>query len=156
MFSKTIIKQSIRNNWKIWLTITLSTTLFLVLNIFLFDLKGSEQSTNGPQMNNVIEVLDLMFYGVLGIILPMIYSIFVGNKLVASEVDKGILAGVIVKSPHTEFMSSIALTRLFFFIRSSKISSCKLFSLTSAKTDSDSVCTGFNWEQNSKSLTICL
>lgn len=118
MFSKTIIKQSIKNNWKIWVTITLTTTMFLVLNIFLFELRVNDPASHGPEVNNVIEILDVMFYGILGIILPMIYSIFVGNKLVAAEVDKGTLScylntpitrSTIIRSKAVSFISSLVL-----------------------------------------------
>lgn len=118
MFSKTIIQQSIKNNWKIWLTITITTALFLVLNIFLYEIKASEPQGNGPIINNVIDMLDVTFYGILGIILPMIFSIFVGNKLVATEVDSGTLSyylntpitrSQIIKSKAVTFVSSLIL-----------------------------------------------
>jgi len=115
MFSKTIIKQSIKDSWKIWLTITLSTTLFLVLNISLFDLKINDQPTSGPQFTNILEMLDIMFYGILGIILPMIYSIFVGNKLIAAEVDKGTLS-YYLNTPITRL--KIISSKAFSFISS--------------------------------------
>lgn len=91
MYSKTIMKQSIKNNFKIWLTITAVTAFFLILMFVAFDLR----SASGQEGNNMGTVQDMLvgtFFGMFALILPMIYNIFVGNKLVSSEVDSGILS----------------------------------------------------------------
>jgi len=91
MFSKTIMKQSIKNNYKIWLIITAVTTFFLILMFVAYDLRSTSGEGGGPSIT-VQQMLVVSFYSMLGFVLPMIYNIFVGNKLISSEVDSGVLS----------------------------------------------------------------
>lgn len=91
MFSKTIMKQSIKNNYKIWLIITAVTSFFLILMFVAYNLRSSGDVSDGPSIT-VQQMLVVSFYSMLGFVLPMIYNIFVGNKIVSAEVDSGVLS----------------------------------------------------------------
>lgn len=60
-------------------------------------------------------ILITMYYTVVGFVLPMIYVIIVGNKLIASQVDKGSLAFTL--STPTK-RSAVAFTQALFLIGS--------------------------------------
>ena len=115
MISKSILKQDIRNNWKVWLTITLTTTAFLILIAWVLYIRKDDINRPDFHTRTMIEMLQMSFYGVIALLLPMVYSIFVGNKLVSMEVDKRTLSNYL-NTPIKR--TKIVITKTFFFVLS--------------------------------------
>ena len=113
MFSKAIFKQTLSQNWKLWLIFTLVTTAISVAIINTFDPQamrlamqafgadGPPQGMGGGPLGTgtsrfgMLTIPDLMangFYAMLGLIMPLIYVIVTANALVASKVDRGSMA----------------------------------------------------------------
>ena len=113
MFSKAIFKQTLSQNWKLWLVFTLVTTAISVAIINTFDpqamrlamqafgVDGPPQGMGGGPLGTgtsrfgMLTIPDLMasgFYAMLGLIMPLIYVIVTANALVASKVDRGSMA----------------------------------------------------------------
>lgn len=91
MFNTKILKQSVRNNWKMWLILTGVMSFFLSMMAFVSKSTGGPGGGGRPQVN-INQLYSNMFFSSMGIMLVIIYLIVVGNKLVASEVDKGTLS----------------------------------------------------------------
>ena len=110
MFSKTIFKQTLKQNWKLWAIFTAILSAFLLLTITVFDPKmiqsmmdmlkdspmGDRMADMGGgmfgQMGSLIGSLSGQFYGMLAVILPLIYILITANGLVAAKVDRGSMA----------------------------------------------------------------
>lgn len=88
LLSKSILKQSIKNNWKLWAILTGVLCLFITLITFV---STSRRGGEGFH-SSLISVYGMMMFGMMGILLMLIYAITAGNKLVASEVDKGTMS----------------------------------------------------------------
>src|SRR3989339_195440 len=56
-----------------------------------------------------------IFYPVVSVLMPLVYTVIVGNKLFASQIDRGSMAFVLSTSIKR---SKIAFTQMFFFIMS--------------------------------------
>jgi ABC-2 type transport system permease protein len=54
-----------------------------------------------------------IFYPVVAILLPLVYTVVVGNKLFASQIDRGSMAFILSTSIKR---SKIAFTQMFFFV----------------------------------------
>ncbi|MBZ9609409.1 hypothetical protein G9F73_016605 [Clostridium estertheticum] len=102
MFSLPLFKQSIKSNWGIWLVMTVIMDLILLQ---LTSMKGIASSG----------LVDTMFYGMLGIVLPTIYVMVTANKLLAAQVDKGSMA-YILSTPTKR--STVASTQIIFMLLS--------------------------------------
>ena len=72
MISKSILKQDIRNNWKVWLTITLTTTAFLILIAWVLYIRKDDINRPDFRDRTMIEMLQTSFYGVIALLLPMV------------------------------------------------------------------------------------
>lgn len=108
MISKPILKQTIRENRTLWLIITsvlagLMVTMSVVLspeklstitNLIKETPLGESAafSEKFGSMGSFLGLLSQNYYGLIAIILAMLYVIIVANKLVASQVDRGSLA----------------------------------------------------------------
>jgi len=108
MFSKTIFKQTLQQNWKLWAIFTAITSIMSAVIITVFDprmMQGmidmlSEIPGIGDMVGEMIgggtfSLLGMMsqtFYGFQGLILPLVYVIITANALVASQVDRGSMA----------------------------------------------------------------
>ncbi|MDR0849325.1 MAG: ABC-2 transporter permease [Propionibacteriaceae bacterium] len=107
MFSKTIFKQTLKSNWKLWAVFTGIMAVMSALVIAVFDRKMISSMMNmvknmpgiadiiGDRMDSMTSVLGLLgqsFYSLQGIILGLIFVIMTANSLVASQVDKGSMA----------------------------------------------------------------
>ncbi len=66
-----------------------------------------------------------IFYPVVAVLLPLVYNVVVGNKLFASQIDRGSMAFILSTSIKR---SKIALTQMFFLV----ISLVMMFSITAA------------------------
>ncbi|MCL2172581.1 MAG: ABC transporter permease [Candidatus Bathyarchaeota archaeon] len=107
MFNKTIFKQTFKSNYKLWLIFTATLCAMLALIISRFDpiqinsmmdmvmsafgdVLGDALSAIGPiTLNNM---LSGTFYGMLAIVLPVIFVVLTANGLIAAQVDKGSMA----------------------------------------------------------------
>ena len=94
-------RQLVRSNGKFLLAFTLVLCLFLVVmtNVFtpqtMGDLSLATEGTFAANIltgNTLVGFMSNSFYALMAIIFPMVYSIFVGNRMVAEKVDKGSMA----------------------------------------------------------------
>lgn len=94
-------KQAIKSNLIFLLIFTVVLCLFLtvICNVFTPEsMTGIESAVNGTIASNIIsgnsfvEFLSNSFYAIMAILFPMLYSIIVGNNLIASKVDDGSMA----------------------------------------------------------------
>ncbi len=60
-------------------------------------------------------LVGIMFYPIVGVLLPLLYTVIVGNKLFASQIDRGSMAFILSTSIKR---SKIAITQLTFFVLS--------------------------------------
>ena len=110
MFSKTIFKQTFKQNWKLWAVFTALTALIAAVFIAIFDPQTMQGMTEmiestglasmmGDRLDGLTSILGLLgenFYGgILGCILPIIYVIMTCNTLVSSQVDRGSMAYIL-------------------------------------------------------------
>jgi ABC-2 type transport system permease protein len=99
--NKTLFKQTFKSNIVLWIVITGVMALLMVLISGIMgptimdmvekmpSVGGDVSSMAGSSMDNL---LGTMFYGNMGILLPMVYVIVTANGLIASQVDRGSLA----------------------------------------------------------------
>lgn len=106
MFSKTIFKQTLKQNWKLWaiftaLTATMSAVVIAVYDPRMIksmmdmfkDIPGiANRIENMGGATSLLGMLGKSFYGLQGVILPLIFIIMTGNTLIASQVDRGSMA----------------------------------------------------------------
>lgn len=101
MFNKTIFKQTLNANLKLWMIMTLITSVFCVLLIAVFEpetILDLSDIIKGTPLENMLEqqtflgMLAQTFYSIHGIILPIIFVIITANSLIASQVDRGSMA----------------------------------------------------------------
>lgn len=94
-------KQTIKSNaiFLLIFTAILCGFLTVICNVFTpTSMEGIENAVNGTFASNIItgttfvEFLSNSFYAIMAIIFPMLYSIIVGNNLIASKVDDGSMA----------------------------------------------------------------
>ena len=95
MFSWTLFKQALKSNFTLWFVITLVTTLFFNATLFAANnLADSGNTIPGAELG-ILSLLDQTFFSMIGLLLPLIYTISTSNQLLASEVDHGSLAFVL-------------------------------------------------------------
>jgi len=111
LFSKSIFKQSIRSNWILWLAMTLILCITVFSVSFVVD--TMLEDTNGQL--TALQIFTNAFFEGTGMVILLIYIILVGNKLVASEVDRGYLSFTL-NTPTTR--RQIILTKLLFLTTS--------------------------------------
>lgn len=58
-------------------------------------------------------LISMIFYPVVGVLLPLVYTVIVGDKLFANQIDRGSLAFVL-STPIKR--SKIAITQMFYFV----------------------------------------
>lgn len=107
MFSKTIFKQTLKSNYKLWAIFTAIMSLMSAIVIAVYDpkmIKGIMDMVKdmpgiadmmGDRMKGVTSLLGMLgesFYSLQGIILSLIFVIMTANTLVASQVDRGSMA----------------------------------------------------------------
>ncbi|WP_054115939.1 ABC transporter permease [Enterococcus sp. RIT-PI-f] len=99
MISKPLLKQTIRENWMLWLVLTLVQAVLLLIL--------------GAIAN--VAATGVAYYNMLPEILSAIYVIITGNKLIAAQVDKGTLAYVL-STPIKR--TTVAITQAFYLVGS--------------------------------------
>ncbi|MDE7395254.1 MAG: hypothetical protein K2M95_03945 [Clostridiales bacterium] len=80
MFSLPLFKQTVKANWVMF------AVMGALMAIFLAQFAGMEMTQS---------LLLLIYYGMIGLILPTIYILISSNKLLAGQVDKGSMAYVL-------------------------------------------------------------
>ncbi|MCL2252914.1 MAG: ABC-2 transporter permease [Lachnospiraceae bacterium] len=110
MFCKTIFKQTLNQNWKLWMIFTIIPTIMSMLIITVYDPKMVQGMMNMIQnvpgvgdilgdrietMSSLLAMLGENFYMLPGYILPLIYVIMTANSLIASQVDRGSMAYIL-------------------------------------------------------------
>ena len=107
MFSKTIFKQTLRQNWKLWAIFTALSALMSAVIIAVYDPRMFQtiidalKSTPGvgemfgeylSDETTLLSMLGNSFYSLQGVILPLVFIIMTSNSLIASQVDRGSMA----------------------------------------------------------------
>ncbi len=106
MFSKTIFKQTLKSNYKLWLIFTAIMCALSGMIIAVFDpssISGILGSLEGTaigdmaggivgSMTTLTGMLGNSFYSMIGVMLSLVYIIITANGLVASQVDRGSMA----------------------------------------------------------------
>ena len=107
MFSKTIFKQTLKQNWKLWAIFTALSAVMSAVIIAVFDPKMMQTMMDmiksmpgmadmiGDRMDSATSLLGMLgnsFYSMTGVILPLIFVIMTANSLIASQVDRGSMA----------------------------------------------------------------
>lgn len=80
MFSFPLFKQTVKSNWVMF------AVMGALMAVFLAQFAGMEMTQ---------PLLLLIYYGMIGLILPTIYILISSNKLLAGQVDKGSMAYVL-------------------------------------------------------------
>ena len=80
MFSFPMFKQTLKANWVMFVVMA------ALMGVFLAQFAGMEMTRS---------LLLLIYYGMIGLILPTIYILISSNKLLAGQVDKGSMAYVL-------------------------------------------------------------
>ncbi|WP_405080752.1 ABC transporter permease subunit [Paenibacillus chitinolyticus] len=124
MLSKPIFKQTLKANFKLWLIFTLIMTVFHMVLIAVFDPKTlsdmSGMVKDTPLANllgeaSFLGMLAKTFYGIQGILLPVVFIIMTANSLIASQVDRGSMA-YLLSTPTKR--STVVLTQAVYLITS--------------------------------------
>jgi ABC-2 type transport system permease protein len=124
MFNKTIFKQTLKANFKIWLIITVVLSVLITVLIGVFDPKTISSMTSmvegtplAKMLGNTtfLGMLSQTFYGLQGVILPLIFIIITANNLIVSQVDRGSIA-YLLSTPTKR--STVVSTQITYFIAS--------------------------------------
>ena len=107
MFSKTIFKQTLRQNWKLWAIFTALTAAISAVFIAVFDPRMIQRMVDmmsdmpglgdmirtqiGDQLT-LVGMIGNTFYEMPGFILPLVFVIITANSLIAAQVDRGSMA----------------------------------------------------------------
>ena len=113
MLSKAVFKQTLSQNWKLWLifTVVASGIAAAIINTFdphamrlamqAFGPDGPEAGMGGGPLGTgtsrfgMLTIPDLMasgYYAMLGLIMPLVYVVITANSLIASQIDRGSMA----------------------------------------------------------------
>lgn len=108
MISFPYFKQIIKSNFKFLCVFTLVLCAFIVAmtNVFTPETMTDLQSAmSGTALKNIltgngtlIGFMSNSFYALMAVIFPMVYSIMVGNRLIAEKIDRGNMAGFLSTS----------------------------------------------------------
>jgi len=101
--SKTIFKQTLKQNWKLWAIFTFILSGIVVMVTLAFDpsamqqmqemgAEGDGRFSGGGISISLLSILGGVIYGTLGVLLSVIYVIITANSLIASQVDRGSMA----------------------------------------------------------------
>lgn len=103
MFSFPYFRQIVKSNVKFLCVFTAVLCGFLVAMTNLFTpgtMNNLQSAVSGTALGNIftgngtlVGFMSNSFYALMAIIFPMVYSIMVGNRLIAEKIDKGNMAG---------------------------------------------------------------
>lgn len=115
MFNIAIYKQSVKKNYKLWLILTSVVCFFAVMVAFLAKVNPNFKLPGSPGSTDLISVYAGAFYGMMGLMLILVYTIAAGNKLVVSEVDRGDLSYTLNTPVNRK---EVIFTKAIFFVSS--------------------------------------
>ena len=125
MISFPLLRQTIKSNIKYFFVFTLILCVFLVVMCGVFtpttveNLNGVSKGTALARIfgndGTLIGFMSNSFYALMAIVFPMVYSIMVGNRLIAEKIDRGSMA-CLLSTPLTRF--KITMTSACYFIGS--------------------------------------
>ena len=125
MFSVSYFKQLVKSNYKFLLAFTFVLCIFLIVMCNVFTPEAVNElsnTTKGTIVSNIltgngilIGFMSNSFYALMAILFPMVYSIFVGNRMIAEKVDKGSMASFL-STPVSR--SQITITSALYLILS--------------------------------------
>lgn len=101
MFSKSLFKQSVKANWKVWTVVT------VIMSMLVAQFCAMEKG--------IMDLTTVVFYGMMSIIIPTLYVVICANGLLAKQVDDGSMAYVL-SSPIKR--SSIVITQTVYLLGS--------------------------------------
>ena len=117
MISIPYFKQIAKSNAKFLGVFTLVLCVFLIVmtNVFTPEtINGFQSATKGTAVSHIMEgngtligFMSNSFYAIMAIIFPMVYSIMVGNRMIAEKVDKGNMAGFL-STPTTRLQITVS------------------------------------------------
>lgn len=117
--------QTTKSNFKFLCAFTFVLCIFLTVMTNLFTpqtVSEMQSAVKGTVASNIltgdgtlISFMSNSFYTLMAIVFPMVYSIMVGNRMIAEKVDKGNMAGFL-STPVTR--SKIVLSSALYFILS--------------------------------------
>ncbi len=125
MFSFPYFRQIVKSNIKFLAAFTLVLCVFLIVmtNVFTPEaVSGLQSATEGTLAAQIltgngtlISFMANSFYALMAIVFPMVYSIIVGNRMIAEKVDKGSMAGFL-STPTNRLQ--LTLTSAVYFVLS--------------------------------------
>lgn len=121
LLSKSVLKQSIKNNWKLWAILTGVLCFFITMVIIVATNGraggGADVGPGGNQFGDISldSMLANAFLGASGMagMMTLILLITFGNKLVASEIDRGTMSFTL-NTPTTR--KQIIFSKTLFYI----------------------------------------
>lgn len=129
MLSKPLFKAAIRQNYLVFLIIVGVSMLYMPTIVSMYDPKTQESLNEMLKMmpqqlisamgfsspvSDLISFIATYFYGFLILLLPMIYTIIVANRTIASHVDRGSMA-YLLSTPNTRI--KIATTQAAYLLK---------------------------------------
>jgi ABC-2 type transport system permease protein len=124
VISGPLLKQTIKSNLKLFLVITGVACILLTIIMTVFTPSTMESiaasSGNLPfnPLGNISTLIDFLanqYFGMMALILPIIYVVVVGNRMIAGQVDRGSMA-YNLSAPVTR--NQITLTNILFLVSS--------------------------------------
>ena len=125
MISFPYLKHTVKSNIKFLCAFTLVLCIFLIVMINVFTPAitiGTQSALNGTILEHIltgngtlIGFMSNSFYALMAILFPMVYSIIIGNRIIAEKIDKGYMAGFL-STPTTRFQ--IVFSSAIYFILS--------------------------------------
>ena len=119
MISIPYFRQIVKSNAKFLGAFTLVLCIFLTVMINVFtpemvtDLQTAPQGTIASHIltgnGTLIGFMSNSFYALMAIVFPMVYSIMVGNRMIAEKVDKGNMTGFL---PSLELLLQMLFSRM--------------------------------------------
>lgn len=133
MFHKSYFTHLMKTNYKLFgvITIVLSALIAIVMTVFTPEAMDeiAQASVNAPvnplgDISTLISFIANQYFGNFVLLFTMIYAILLGNKLIASSVDKGSMA-YHLSQPITR--TQITFTSALYFIVTLVILYCTVF-----------------------------
>jgi len=115
MLNAVIFRQSIKKNYKLWLVLTGVLCFFACMVAFLANVNPDFQLPGSRGGVDLITIYAGAFYGMMGLLLILVYTITAGNKLVVSEVDRGDLSYTLNTPVNRK---EVILTKAAFYVSS--------------------------------------
>ncbi|MTI94435.1 MAG: ABC transporter permease [Firmicutes bacterium] len=135
--SWTLFKANIKTNRVIWIIMTVIFVFYFAIMVSMFDPAGAEAMEDMLSMmpeamvkalgmdtmgTTLLTFLNGYMYGFLVLLFPMVISIVVNHRLMASHVDKGSMAYLLatpnsrIRIARTQALFSVASATAFFFV----------------------------------------